>query len=371
MVTAGGRLVADLRASGAIVETLPVHSKNPLRILRNRESLEGLAVSHGVSLIHARSRAPAWTSLWTARKLGLPFVTTFHGAYSAANTVKRWVNSSMIRGDVVIANSNFTRERILAHYGDQSPLNERIRVIARGVDLKYFDPRHINEDRLAMGRALWPDASHASLRLLMPARLSSWKGHALLINALGELESQIESGQLPNYQLVFLGGDLMANGDTKGPSSSVEKTASDWVQGLQATARQLGIDKKVHFAGHCHDMPAAYAASDGVINASTRPEAFGRIIVEAGAMARPVIAAAHGGALETVISGQTGELFDAGSLSSLAQCLARFLKQTPEERQRMGAEAHHHISKNFSIERMTTATLDVYRELLKPGGESI
>ncbi len=359
VVSEGGRLAADIERAGGEVIVAPVASKNPLTIWRNGRFLARLIEARGVGLIHARSRAPAWSALMAARAAGVPFVTTYHGAYRAAGPVKRWYNSSMLRADRVIANSRFTAERIAADgYRDR----DNLRIIPRGADLDYFNPARVTDARIAALTAQWGLARDEmpggrAFRLLLPARLTAWKGHEVAVEACALLQDNFAksagaSGKAPGLTLVFCGG---AQG------------RDAYVRTLRALIDERGVRDMIHFVGECADMPAAYAWADAVLAPSTRPEAFGRTAVEAGAMGRAVIAADHGGARETVIDGETGYLVRPADAAALAAAIGRLADAPLETLSRMGRNGRARATSVYSSAAMCDATLRVYGELLEQG----
>ncbi len=345
----GGRLEADItRAGGEFIEA-PVHRKDPASILANGRMLARIIRKRGVDLIHARSRGPAWSAAAAARRTGLPLVTTFHGAHSADNAFKRWYNSSLVKGDAVIANSRFTGERIAADYG-VGP--DRLKVIPRGADLKVFNPQAVSADRVKDIDAAWGgDSKGAALRFVLPARLTPWKGQSLAIEAAGLLQGQVSAGKTPSLRLVLCGG---AQGEQR------------YEARLRAQIDERGVRDMIQLVGECADMPAAFAWSDAVIAPSLRPEPFGRVAVEAGAMGKPVIAAAHGGFAETVVDDETGILFEPGSATALAGAIAR-LAGDGALRDRLGDAAAARVRAVYSTQAMCDATINVYRSLLGRG----
>lgn len=345
VATSGGRLVEELRRVGAVVTLLPVHSKNPLTIAANAGHLAKLIRAEGADLIHARSRAPAWSALMAARATGAPFVTTWHGAYRGGTPWKRLYNSAMARGDLVIANSDFTASSIRAA---QDP-GARLVVIHRGADTDEFNPEQVSAGRRMAMLEKWGLGSGKGAVLLLPARLTDWKGHGVAIEALRRLQPPGETGAEVDLRLVFAG-------DAQGRDGYAETLARG--------VRETGQDRMIRMVGHCDDMPAAYAAADFVLSPSTRPEAFGRVAAEAGAMARVVIAADHGGARETIVDGETGFLIAPGSADALAAAISRAVALGPEGRAAMGAKARARIARHFSTAAMTAATLGAYRSLL-------
>ncbi|WP_425409464.1 glycosyltransferase family 4 protein [Hyphococcus sp.] len=350
VVSAGGRLARDIENAGGEVIIAPVHSKNPAVMAANSFKLANLITEKKVDLVHARSRAPAWSALIAARRAGIPFVTTYHGAYSAAGAFKRLYNSSMLRADRVIANSQFTADRILAEAAETAG---RLRVIPRGVDIDLFDPQKVSADRVGRIQEVWGVGEKSGLKLLLPARLTEWKGHPTAIDAISMLKDRFAAdratGQTPPLTLVFCGG---------------VQGKQDYERRLRAMTDERGVRSMVHIVGECADMPAAYAWADAVLAPSTRPEAFGRVVVEAGAMGKPVIASDHGGARETVIDGETGFLVQPGDGRDLCDAIIRIQNQTHEARMMMGEIARARAASVYSSAAMCDATLNVYRELL-------
>jgi glycosyltransferase involved in cell wall biosynthesis len=345
VATSGGRMVAALERAGAGVVILPVHSKNPLVVAANASRLARLIRDERADLIHARSRAPAWSALMAARRAQIPFVTTWHGAYRAGSPWKRFYNSAMARGDLVIANSDFTAASIRASHDP----GERLTVIHRGADTEEFNPEQVSAARRQAILQAWQIEPSAGPVLLLPARLTDWKGHDVAIEALRRLCGAGPTGANADLRLVFAG-------DAQGRDGF----AAALLRGVE----ELGQGRMIRFVGHCDDMPAAYAAADIVLSPSTRPEAFGRVAAEAGAMARVVIAADHGGARETVIDGETGFLVRPGSAEALAHAIARALELGSEGRTAIGEKARTRIASLFSTAAMTAATLAAYRRLL-------
>ncbi len=345
----GGRLAPDVAAAGGEVIAFPAATKNPLRMLANAHALTRLAANQGVDLIHARSRAPAWSALLAARRAGVPFVTTYHGAYNEPNALKRLYNSVMAKGDVVIANSRYTAGLIEARYHTEP---ERRAVIHRGVDTTVFDRGRIDPDRIAALRRSWDVAPGQSL-ILHAARLTRWKGQSVLIDAVARLQSR---GALRNAALVLAG-------DAQGRDSYVAE--------LKSQALGLGLGTHIRFAGHVRDMPAAFATAAVTVVASTEPEAFGRTAIEAAAMGCPVVATNIGAPAETVLSPPavrhnetTGWLVPPADTEALAAALAEALTLQPHERAAIGENARAHVLAAFTTQAMQRHTLTVYDRLL-------
>jgi glycosyltransferase involved in cell wall biosynthesis len=334
----GGRLVPAIEHAGGRHFTLPLKSKNPWQIWRNADALARLIREQRVDLIHARSRAPAWSVLRASRQTGVPFITTYHGAYSDTSRLKRLYNSVMVRGSLVIAASGFIAALVQQQHGVPP---SRIRLIPRGIDPAVFDPRAALGFRVAKLATAWAVPEHAKV-ILLPARVSRWKGQSVLIEALGHLKR-------PDVFAVFVGSD---------------QGRHDYVRSLLDQANALGVTPQIKLVGHCADMPAALMLADVVVSASTEPEAFGRALIEAQAMERVVIAANHGGAAETVAHGETGILVPPGDAKALAEALAATLNAPEAERQAMGARARASVLQHYTIGVLQRSTLAVYDEVL-------
>lgn len=338
VASAGGPLEHDLTRAKAEHVHLPLDSKNPLTLRANARRLAAIIRAENVDLVHARSRAPGWSAYLAAKKTGRPFVTTFHGTYGSESRLKRAYNNVMVKGDLVIAISNFIAGHMRRVYG--VPVR-KIRVIHRGADIRRFDPAKVSAERVIKLANHWRLSDGAPV-ILLPGRLTRWKGQGVLIDAIARLDR-------PNLRCILVGSDQGRTG---------------YRQELQAQVAKLGLGHVVQIADHCDDMAAAYMLTDVVVSASTEPEAFGRVVVEAQALGRPIIASDHGGARETVIEGQTGWLVPPGDADALAAALARALDMAPEARQAMAERAIANVRRHFTVETMATKTLDVYEELL-------
>lgn len=353
VASAGGRHVPTLERRGAIHITLPLASKNPLVIRRNIHRLRRVIAEYDIGLVHARSRAPAWSAMFAARRAGIPFVTTFHGTYNfgggTAGLFKKRYNSVMVRGDRVIANSNFTADHIRANYDVPE---ERLRVVPRGIDVDVFDPAMVSAPRIIDLARRWqlPDGKTI---IMLPGRLTRWKGHLLVIEALAQLKAA-RAARDPDAPFdvltLFVGSDQGRTG---------------YRNELETTIAARDLAGQVQVLGHCDDMSAAYMMSDVVVSASTDPEAFGRIVAEAQSMGRPVVVADHGGAAEQVLSGRTGWLFAPGNAGSLARALEQALSVAPDERAAISAASQAHVRRNYTRRGMCAATLAIYAELIR------
>ena len=336
VASAGGPRAAQVERAGGRHITLPLNSRNPLTIWRNIFRLAALIRAEGVDIVHARSRAPAWSAWLAARRTGKKFVTTYHGTYAEDFPLKRRYNAIMARGDRVIAISRYIADLIGQRHGVGAA---RIRVIPRGVDPALFDPAAVTGDRMARLARAWrlPDGAPV---VMLPGRLTGWKGQTVLLDAMAKLDRN-------DTICVLLGGGRPAT-----------------IKALTAHAQRLGIAERVRLPGDCEDMPAALMLADVVISASTAPEAFGRVVIEAQSMARPTIATDHGGAVETINHDETGWRIRPNDPTELAAAIAYVLALTPEDRHVLGAQARHWVSLYYTTAHMQAATIDVYRELL-------
>ncbi len=341
VATEKGRMLRELFDAGGEWIELPLDSKAPHTLLANAFRLRELIRGRNIRLVHARSRAPAWSAFFAARTAGVPFVTTYHGIYNANGGIKRFYNSVMARGDVVIANSEWTAAHIAAEYRFKP---KRLAVIPRGVDFTRFDPSKVSRDRIDALRGRWGVTSEETV-ILLPGRLTRWKGQAVLIDALARLKC---AGSLKRVRAVLAG-------DPQGRSGYEAE--------LRMKIAASELEGTVLIAGHVDDMPAAYLASDIVVSASTDPEAFGRVAAEAGAMARPVIATDHGGAREIIMSGRSGLLVAPGDAAALAEACHALLSGGAK-RAAMGEAARAYVAEHYTVERMCADTLALYRDLL-------
>ncbi len=338
IAAAPGPLAALATRAGAELVRLPLDTKSPLGIWRNIRRLEEVIEENEVDLIHAHSRAPAWSAYHAARRRKIPFVTTYHGVYGEQNGLKRRYNQVMARGDRVIAVSHYVAELIRARYGVGE---ERVRVIHGGVDTAVFDPATVLGDRaVKLARAWRADSGQPTV--VLPGRLTGWKGQKLFIEALAKMRNQEVLG-------VLVGSD---------------QGRGAYTASLMRLAETLGVGARLRLTGHVEDVPAAMMLADVVVNCSTKPEAFGRTIVEAQAMGRVVVAADHGGARETVLDGQSGFLVPPGNAAALAAVLDAILEMPAQARIEFGQQARAHIVRSFSLPVMQTRLLNVYAELL-------
>jgi len=340
VASAGGKMMHELSRHGGIHLALPLASKNPIVMRRNAARLAALIKEHGIDIVHARSRAPAWSAWMAARRTGRHFVTTFHNVYGDGTRLRRWYNSVMGRGERVIAISHFVAEHVAAVYGLPP---ERLRVIQRGVDLSRFDPQRVSPERLIQLAKKWRLPDDRPI-VMLPGRLTRWKGQLDLVAAVAALGRR---------DLLC----LLVGSDEGRPA---------YRQELERTIAACGLGEVFQLVEDCDDMPAALMLADVVVSASNRPEGFGRVVVEAQAMGRPVIATDHGGARETVLPDETGWLVPPREPQALAAAIAEALALTPDERAIVAEHATTHARTNFDTTRMCAETLAVYREILFP-----
>ncbi len=343
VASAGGRLVEALKALGARHVALPLDRKDPWTLWRNHGLLKDLCRREQIDIVHARSRAPAWSALWAARALGLGFVTTWHGDYAAKTPTKRLYNSVMARGDCVIANSHYTAAQIQSVAPQAA---DRIVVIPRGVDLTLFDPDAIAPERVAglfHGLEL-NDWRRPVPLFVLPARFTHWKGHLLTLEAV----RRMRAANAPDFQAILVGDD-QRNGEVK--ASVTREIAASCLAAVVKTAP------------HVADMPALYALADVVLSPSTAPEAFGRVAIEAQAMRRPILASDFGGARETVRHGETGFLVRPHDANALAEAMAQILQAPAAERARIGGAGRALVAERFSLAHLQQATLRVYQQV--------
>jgi glycosyltransferase involved in cell wall biosynthesis len=346
VATEGGRMTAEIEKAGGEIVPLPVASKNPLTILANAQRLFRLVEERGVDLLHARSRAPAWSASLASRRSLRPFVTTYHGAYGEAGPFKRAYNAVMARGDRIIANSQFTASVIEAR---DSASAKRIHVIYRGVDAKSFDPASLPPGTADRLRADWGVPPRSKI-VLHAARLTGIKGQRDLIAAAAALHAE---GALDDAVMILAGDGR-----------------EEYRRELIARIEASGLRDKVRLVGHCSEMQAAYLASHVAVTISTVPETFGRTSIEAQAMGCPVIVPDLGALPETIIApeqdanGFTGWLVPPRDMAALATRIRQALALPASERAAIGVRSRAFVAAKFSLGRMQEETLSVYDELL-------
>jgi glycosyltransferase involved in cell wall biosynthesis len=343
VASAGGPMAHEIARSGAAHLDLPLASKNPWVMRRNARALAGLIRRLGIDIVHARSRAPAWSAWWAARATGCRFVTTFHNAYDCDLPFKHRYNSVMARGERVVAISEFVAEHAAGVYGVGA---DRLRVVPRGVDLKRFDPSRVGAEPMTRLARQWRLPDGAPI-VMLPGRLTRWKGGLDFIEAIARLGR-------PDVCCVLVGA---------APRRGFRRE-------IEAAIQRHGLEGQFRLVDDCREMPAAYKLTDVVISASTDPEGFGRVVAEAQAMGRPVIATDHGGARETIVPGLTGWLVPPQDPAALAAAIAEALALGPGERAALARRAMRHVAANFTRESMCARTIAIYEELLFPEAEA-
>jgi len=345
LVTSGGELIKYIDKKKVKLIRLPVHSKNPILIFLNSIILVLIILFFNISIVHARSRAPAWSCLLATKITRRKFVTTFHGTYSYSNLIKKFYNSVMVRSDLIIAGSNFIFSHINRNYHKFLNLKKKFLVIFRGINVDFFDPTttlEIDEDKLISKWGIKKDKKI----ILMPGRLTSWKGQEVFIEALNLVNKELGHEA---FYAVILGSD-------QGRDIYTKK--------IKRLSEQYRLNNQINFINHCNNMPLAYKICDIIVSASTKPEAFGRIAIEAQAMEKPIIASNIGGSNETIINDNTGFLFESGNPVSLSKKIIEVLNLDESTLKSMGNEGRKNVIKKFNVEKMCFSTYSEYKKLL-------
>ena len=346
IATSGGELLKFVKKNKVGILKLPVHSKNPLLIFLNALILSFFIIFKKINIVHARSRAPAWSCYLACIITNTIFVTTFHGTYNFKNKFKKFYNSIMLRSKLTIAGSNFIFEHINNNYNEYLNKKNKLRVIFRGINIDYFNQKNVSMLKQEKLKAEWLLEPN-NFTILMPGRLTSWKGQEKFIESLNIL---IEDFNITNFQAILLGSD-------QGRKVYSKK--------LLSLAERYSLTKKIKFISHCKDMPLAYSLADVVVSASIEPEAFGRVAVEAQSMGKPIIASNIGGSKETVLNKKTGFLYKYDDPRELAKNLNTVIQLNQEELKLMGNEGRKNIAKKFDVEAMCDSNLREYKKLLK------
>ena len=345
IVTSGGGLVRYIDKKKVKLIKLPVHSKNPILIFFNAIMLIFIILFNNISIVHARSRAPAWSCFFATKITRKKFVTTFHGTYNFNNIIKKFYNSIMVRSDLVIAGSNFIFSHINKNYFKHLSLKKKFLVIFRGINVDYFDPSTTTETEEKQLLVDWKIDKSKKI-ILIPGRLTPWKGQEMFINALSLVNKELG---YESFYAVILGSD-------QGRSVYTKK--------LKRLAEQHRLTSQLKFIDHCNKMPVAYKISDLIVSASIEPEAFGRVVVEAQSMEKPVLASDIGGSNETIENNKTGFLFEAGNPTSLSNKILKVLNLDESTLKSMGNEGRKNIIKKFNVEKMCFSTYAEYKKLL-------
>ena len=345
IVTSGGELLKFIDKKKVKVIRLPVHSKNPLLIIINFIALVGIILFKNISIVHARSRAPAWACLLATKVTGRRFVTTFHGTYNFKNSFKKFYNSVMVRSHLIIAGSNFIFSHIKENYSKHLSAKKKLMVIFRGINVDYFDPSTKIESEEKKLLKKWEIEKDKKI-ILLPGRLTGWKGQEVFIEAVNLVN--IELGYEAFYA-VILGSD-------QGRELYKKK--------LIRLTEQYRLINQVKFIDHCKDMALAYKVSDIVVSASIEPESFGRVAVEAQSMEKPIIASNIGGSNETVVDEKTGFLFETNNPKSLSQKILKTLSMDEVSLKSIGKEGRKNIIQKFNVEKMCFSTYSEYKRII-------
>jgi glycosyltransferase involved in cell wall biosynthesis len=345
IVTSGGELTNFIDKKKVKLMKLPVQSKNPFLIIFNSIILVFIILFYNISIVHARSRAPAWSCLLATKITRRKFVTTFHGTYNFKNPIKKFYNSVMVRSDVIIAGSNFIFSHINHNYPKYLSLKKKFLVIFRGINVDYFDSSTTLESEENQLLESWGISRDKKI-ILMPGRLTAWKGQEVFIEALNLVNKDLGH---QSFYAVILGGD-------QGRDIYTKK--------IKRLAEQYRLTGQLKFINHCKNMPLAYKVSDLIVSASIEPEAFGRVAVEAQSMEKPIIASDIGGSIETITDNKTGFLFEAGNAKSLSEKIINVLNLDETKLKSIGIEGRKNVIKKFNVEKLCFSTYSEYKKLL-------
>ena len=346
IVTSGGELLKFVKKDKVKIFRLPVQSKNPLIMIFNSIVISILVLIFNIDIIHARSRAPAWSCFFSSLLTRRKFVTTFHGTYSFKNNIKKYYNSIMLKSNLTIAGSNFIFDHINQNYGSYIKEKNKLMVIFRGINLEYFNQKNVSEKKLNKLRALI-NIDQKSFVILLPGRITPWKGQENFIEALNIL---IEDFNITNFQAIILGSDQGRKVYTKKLTSLIER---------------YSLSSKVRFVNPIKEMPLAYSLADLIVSTSIKPEAFGRVAVEAQAMQKPIVASDLGGSKETIINSKSGFLFKYDDPRELAKAIHSVISMGKDLLHKIGNEGRRNVSKKFDVDKMCHSTFTEYKKLLK------
>jgi len=344
IVTSGGELLKYVDKKKVKIIKLPVHSKNPVLILLNSIILTFIILFLNINIVHVRSRAPAWSCLIATKITFRKLVTTFHGTYNFSSNIKKFYNSVMVNSDLLIAGSNFIFSHINDNYLKYLNSKKKFLVIFRGINTEYFDPDNLKKNSVSKLRTLWQIEENSKV-ILLPGRLTSWKGQELFIEAISKFKKL--NSEL-NFTAVILGND-------QGRTVYKKK--------LERLVEQYNLTNDFRFIEKCEYMPAAYMLADIVISSSIEPEAFGRVSVEAQSMKKPIIASNIGGSNETIIDNKTGILFESGNTDSLSKKINEIINLDTLTLELMGKEGRKNVINRFNIEKMCLNTYSEYKKL--------
>ena len=346
IATSGGELLKFVKKDKVKIIRLPVHSKNPVLIIFNALVLAIYIIFYKINIVHARSRAPAWTSYIASFLTNRFFVTTFHGTYNFKSNLKKFYNSIMLRSKLTIAGSNFIFNHINDNYNEYLSKEKKLRVIFRGINIDYYSSKNISILKQEKLKKEW-DLFSNNFTILLPGRLTYWKGQENFIDSLNIL---IEDYDITSFQAIILGS---------------EQGRKVYKKKLINLVARYNLNKKIKFVSHCEEMPLAYSLADVVVSSSIEPEAFGRISVEAQSMGKPIIASNIGGSKETIVNKKTGFLYKHDDPRELAKSLNTVIQLSPEELKSMGNEGRKNIAKKFDVETMCQSNLKEYKKLIE------
>ena len=345
IVTSGGELLKYIDKKKVKVIRLPVHSKNPILMFFNSIILIFIILICNISIVHARSRAPAWSCLLATKITRRKFVTTFHGTYNFKNSLKKYYNSIMLKSDLIIAGSNFIFSHINENYSEYLNLNKKFLVIFRGINTEYFNPSKIHQTDQKKLISKWNISKEKPL-ILLPGRLTSWKGQEMFIEAIRLVKEKLSE---KSFCAVILGSDQGRN---------------VYKKKLLRLVEQYRLNDYIKFFDKCELMPLAYQISDIVVSTSIEPEAFGRVSVEAQSMEKPIIASNIGGSKETIIDDKTGFLFEAQKPEELSKKIIHVLNLDESTLKFIGIEGRKNVIKKFNIEKMCFSTYSEYKKII-------
>ena len=347
LITSGGELLKFVKRNKVKVIRLPVHSKNPFIMFINFIIIFMVILFYNIDIVHARSRAPAWSCLWACFFSRKKFVTTFHGTYNFSSKLKLFYNSVMVRSKLIIAGSNFIFNHINENYPTYfNPAKKKLMVIFRGINLDYFSSKNASEKKVNELAQIW-NINKNDFTILLPGRLTKWKGQEMFIESLNLL---VANHGKNNFQAIILGSDQGRKLYSKKLLSLVER---------------YRLNRNITFINSCQEMPVAYKLADIVVSSSIEPEAFGRVAIEAQAMSKPIVASNLGGSKETVLNAKSGLLFKSEDSKELAGILNKFMKMNKESLGLMGEHGRKNVEKKFNVDQMCQTTFTEYKKLLK------
>ena len=345
LITSGGELTRFIDKEKVKLIRLPVQSKNPIIMLFNTIMIFLIILFFNINIVHARSRAPAWSCFLATKLMRRKFVTTFHGTYNFKSKLKKFYNSVMVRSDLIIAGSNFIFSHIKDNYSEYLTENRKFLVIFRGINTDYFDPSTtLEKDEDALFK-LW-ELKVGKKIILFPGRLTSWKGQEMFLDSINKVNIQLGHDA---FIAVILGSD-------QGRGLYKKK--------LIRLVEQYRLTNQIKFIENCKNMPVAYKISNFVVSASTEPEAFGRISVEAQSMQKPILASNIGGSKETIIDNKTGILFEAGNSEDMARKIIELFNLDESTLNQMGIEGRKNVINKFNVEKMCFSTYSEYKKLI-------